>query len=87
MSTAFGKFRNTDERAGQRESQIAAEKLSQNIAKKWRMNDTRARMGSVGEGNLPWATPCLGASRFFLNEKRINIFRLMHIALFFKVIY
>ena len=36
----------------------------------------------VGEGTLLWATPCLGPSRFFLNEKKINIFCLMHIALF-----
>ena len=42
---------------------------------------------SVGEGTLLWATPCLGPSRIFLNEKKINIFRLMHIALFLKVIY
>ena len=41
----------------------------------------------IGEGILPWATPCLGPSRFFLNEKKINIFRLMHIALFLKVTY
>ena len=39
----------------------------------------------VGENTLPWATPCLGPSRFFFsNEKKINIFRLMHIALFLK---
>ena len=41
----------------------------------------------VGEGtlfghHLPWAI-----SFFFLNEKKINIFRLMHIALFLKVTY
>ena len=41
----------------------------------------------LGEGTLPWATPCLGRSRFFLNEKKINIFRLRHIALFLKVTY
>ena len=34
----------------------------------------------LGEGTLPWAI-----SFFFLNEKKINIFRLMHIALFLKV--
>ena len=28
---------------------------------------------SIGEGSLPWATSCLGLSRFFLNEKKINI--------------
>ena len=39
-----------------------------------------------GEGTLPWATPYLGPSRFF-NEKKINIFRLMHIALFIKMTY
>ena len=33
-------------------------------------------------GGWPWATPCLGPSRFFLNKKNMNIFRLMHIALF-----
>ena len=42
---------------------------------------------NVGEGTLPWATPCLGPSRFLLNEKKKNIFRLMHIALFLKVTY
>ena len=31
----------------------------------------------VGEGALLWATPCLGPSLFFLNEKKINIFPLM----------
>ena len=36
---------------------------------------------------LPWATSCHGLSRFFLNQKKINIFRLMHIALFVKVMY
>ena len=36
----------------------------------------------VGESTLPWAI-----SFFFLNEKKINIFRLMHIALFLKVTY
>ena len=30
---------------GPREPQTAAEKLSQNIAKRWRMDETRARMG------------------------------------------
>ena len=37
------------------------------------------------EGTLPWATSCLGPSCFFLNERKINIFRFMHIALFLKV--
>ena len=41
----------------------------------------------IGEGTLLWTTPCLGPSRFILNEKKINIFRLMHIALFSKVTY
>ena len=30
----------------------------------------------VGGGTLPWATPCLEPSRFFLNKKKINILRL-----------
>ena len=34
------------------------------------------------EGTLPWAI-----SFFFFNEKKINIFRLVHIALFLKVTY
>ena len=48
MSEAFGKFRNTPSRViddvwvGRREPQ----KLSHNIAKRWRMDETRARMGS-----------------------------------------
>ena len=52
MSEAFGKFRNTpprfadDVRAGRREPQTAAEKLSHNIAKRWRIDETRARIGS-----------------------------------------
>ena len=41
----------------------------------------------VRKGILPWTTPYLVPSRFFINEKKINIFRLMHIALFLKVIY
>ena len=41
----------------------------------------------VRKGTLPWTTLCLGPSRFLLNEKKINIFRLMNIALFFKVTY
>ena len=36
---------------------------------------------SLGEGTLLWAIS------FFLNEKKINIFRLMHITLFLKVTY
>ena len=36
----------------------------------------------LGEGTLTWANPCLGPSRFCLNEKKINIFCLMHISLF-----
>ena len=40
----------------------------------------------VEEGTLPWANSCLGPSHFFLNEKK-NIFGLMYIALFIKVIY
>ena len=36
---------------------------------------------------LPGATPCLGPPFFFLNEKKINIFRLLHIDLFLKVTY
>ena len=35
----------------------------------------------IGEGTLPWAIS------FFLNEKKINIFRLMDITFFFKVTY
>ena len=51
MSEAFGKFRNTsprvtdDVRAGRREQQTAAEKLSHNIAKRWRMGETRCSHG------------------------------------------
>ena len=53
MSEAFAKLRNTppritdDTRAQRRDPQTAAEKLSHKIAKRWRMNETRARMGSV----------------------------------------
>ena len=36
---------------------------------------------NLGEGTLPWPIS------FFLNEKKIDIFRLMHIALFFKATY
>ena len=36
----------------------------------------------VGKGTLPWAI-----SFFFLNERKIDIFRLVHIALFLKVTY
>ena len=49
MSESFDKFRNIlqrvtdDVRAGRREPQ---EKLSHNIAKRWRIDETRARMGS-----------------------------------------
>ena len=52
MSEAFGKVRNTpprvtdDVRAGRCEPQTATEKLSHNIAKRWRMGGTRAHMGS-----------------------------------------
>ena len=47
MSEAFGKFRNTPRRvsdyvrAGRREPQTAAEELSHNMAKRWRMDETR----------------------------------------------
>ena len=41
----------------------------------------------VGEGTLPWATPCLGPSRFFFKWEENKYFRLMHIALFLKVTY
>ena len=47
MSEAFSKFLSTppcvtdDVRAGRREPQTAAEKLSHNIAKRWRMGETR----------------------------------------------
>ena len=52
MSKAFDKFRNTpprvtdDARARRRDSQTAAEKLSHNIAKRWRMNETRRETGN-----------------------------------------
>ena len=55
MSEPFGKFRNTPPRvtddvwAQRREPQApqtAAEKLSHNTAKRWRMDGTRAHMGS-----------------------------------------
>ena len=52
MSEAFGEFRNTPPhvsdyiRTGRRERRTAAEELSHNIAKRWRMDETRARMGS-----------------------------------------
>ena len=39
----------------------------------------------VGEGTPPWATSCFGPFRFFLNQKKRNIFCLLH--LFVKVIY
>ena len=51
MSEAFGKFRNTlpratdDVRAGQRNPQTAAEKLSHNIAKRWHMGGIRRSYG------------------------------------------
>ena len=51
MSEAFGKFRNTpprvndDVRTGRRGPQTAAEKLSQNIARRWRMGETRRSHG------------------------------------------
>ena len=54
MSEAFGKFRNTpprvndDVRTGRRGPQTAAEKLSHNIAKRWRIDETSARMRSAG---------------------------------------
>ena len=50
MLGAFGKFRNTplhvteDVRTGRREPQTEAEKLSHNIAKRWRMDETRTRV-------------------------------------------
>ena len=53
LSEAFGKFGNTsprvtdDAQAGWRDPHTAAETLSHNIAKRWRMDETRARMGSV----------------------------------------
>ena len=37
---------NDDARAGRREPQTAAKKLSHIIAKRWRMDQTRVRMGS-----------------------------------------
>ena len=40
----------------------------------------------IREGTLPWATSCLEPSGFFLNEKKINIFHLMRIVLFIKLI-
>ena len=55
MSEAFGKFRNTpprgtdDVRARRREpqtAQTAAEKLNHDTAKRWRIDGTRAHMGS-----------------------------------------
>ena len=45
------------------------------------------RVLKIGEGTLLWATSCLGPSRFLLNETKINIFHLMHIALFLEVTY
>ena len=51
MSEAFGKFQNTpprvtdDVRTGRRGPQTAAEKLSHNIAKRWRMGETRRSHG------------------------------------------
>ena len=50
MSEALGKFQNTpprvtdDVRARRHEPQTAAEKLSHNIAKRWRMDGTRAHI-------------------------------------------
>ena len=52
MSETFGKFRNTpprvtgDVRAGRHEPEPATEKLIHNIAKRWRMDETGAHMGS-----------------------------------------
>ena len=52
MSEVFGKFRNTPPRvsdyvrAGRREPRTAVKDLSDNTAKRWRMDETRARMGS-----------------------------------------
>ena len=52
MSEAFGKFRNTPPRvtedllrAGRREPLPTTETLSHNIAKRWRMGDTRRAHG------------------------------------------
>ena len=39
--------RTDDARAGRRDPQTVAEKLSHNSARRWRMDETRARMGSV----------------------------------------
>ena len=53
MSEAFGKFRNIpprvtdDTRARWCEPQATAENLSSNIAKRWHMDETRARIGSA----------------------------------------
>ena len=53
MSEVFGKLRNPpltvteDARVGAARPAAAAEKLSHNIAKRWRMDETRACMGSV----------------------------------------
>ena len=52
MSKAFGKFRNKPRRvsdyvrARRRERRTTAEEWSPNVAKRWRMDETRARMGS-----------------------------------------
>ena len=52
MSEAFGISRNTPPhvsdyvRTGRRERWTAAGELSHNIAQRWRMDETRARMGS-----------------------------------------
>ena len=40
-----------------------------------------------GLRDIQGKVPCLGPSRFFLNEMKINIFSLMHIVLFLKVTY
>ena len=52
------------------------------LKKNWMMdqNFIRGRYPALGHP-LPWAIS------FFLNEKKIKIFRLMHIALFLKVTY
>ena len=56
-------------------------KTNKELTSMYRYKTRHTLANSVGEGTLLWA------SWFFLNEKEINIFRLMHIDLFLKVTY
>ena len=62
MTEAFGKFRSAppritdDARAGRHEPQTAAEELSHNIAKRWRMGEARLHMGKGKRAYFEYST-------------------------------